>query len=48
MNEENERVRREKDPEVYKREEKAITEDEVALALNKMKNGKAVGLDIFQ
>ena len=45
LNEENERVRREEDPEVYKREVKAITEDEVALALNKMKNGKAVGPD---
>ena len=45
MNEENERVRREEDPEVYKREVKAITEDEVVLALNKMKNGKAVGPD---
>ena len=45
MNEENERVRREEDPEVYKREVEAITEDEVALALNKMKNGKAVGPD---
>ena len=43
LNKENERVRREEDPKVYKREVKAITEDEVALALNKMKNGKAVG-----
>ena len=45
LNEENERVRREEDPEVYKREVKTITEDEVALELNKMKNGKAVGPD---
>ena len=45
LNEKNKRVRREEDPEVYKREVKAITEDEVALALNKMENGKTVGLD---
>ena len=42
------RVGREEDPEVYKREVKAITEDEVALALNKMKNGKAVDRTTFQ
>ena len=45
LNEENERIRREADPEVYKKEVKAITEDEVAVTLYKMKNGKAVGPD---